>query len=658
MANMFDENGNYNKTEWKPGDRITAGKLNKIEESLEAINNNDIERHKEADERLDALEEQNEAVEERFDELEDLVADNKSEVDTAIYEVHSKMDRLEQEMNDGIDTVEAIAHTVDDKIADADASMKAQVAEVEADLEGLHAKDEELSEQLADIENNMVSVNIKEFGAVGDGVTDDTAAINGAIEFAYNNNIYNVIVPSGVYMINADLTETDRNTGGIRIKSNINLLMSDTTILKSIVSTAEYYNVISAVKCNNFTISGGTIQCDKNREDGNKGQGIGIYVQDCSNSSIKNILIKDALGDGIIVCNSYEAGGKSDKIILQNITIDGARRNGLSILVAQDIDIHNCTFTNNGTIDPKYAIDIEPDYDWNHDDTRNINIRNCIFENNTNGIMTAGDTAFLKYHIILENNYFNHPNTNCFILNNNYKNVKILNNTFINSGYPAITIFDPSNVIISNNSFKGSGTSSSAINLRTLPEGPIDNGNLIISSNIIEGYDVGMYIRLNGVNNIVNITNNQFRTSLTRHMLISTGEQYNSVSVNNNSFYSAKNHIYLANGVGYSSITNNVFLDCTGSYIYTEAVRNMKVKNNIFENNNTEVESKSQMIFLGFGSMYNIFEGNIFSDNNANYTINSSTASKSIVINNTSRYDVPMKLLASDVTINNNNISF
>ncbi len=129
MANMFDENGNYNKTEWKPGDRITAGKLNKIEESLEAINNNDIERHKEADERLDALEEQKEAVEERFDELEDLVADNKSEVDTAIYEVHSKMDRLEQEMNDGIDEVHNVAETVDGKIA--------EVNEVADEMEGL-----------------------------------------------------------------------------------------------------------------------------------------------------------------------------------------------------------------------------------------------------------------------------------------------------------------------------------------------------------------------------------------------------------------------------------------------------------------------------------------------------------------------------------------
>ena len=56
MANMFNEDGTYNKTEWKAGDKITAVKLNKIESSLEAINNNDIDRHVEADGRLDDLE--------------------------------------------------------------------------------------------------------------------------------------------------------------------------------------------------------------------------------------------------------------------------------------------------------------------------------------------------------------------------------------------------------------------------------------------------------------------------------------------------------------------------------------------------------------------------------------------------------------------------
>lgn len=62
MANTFNEDGTYNKTNWKTGDKITASKLNKIEESLEAINNNDISRHVEADTRLDALEEQAAAI--------------------------------------------------------------------------------------------------------------------------------------------------------------------------------------------------------------------------------------------------------------------------------------------------------------------------------------------------------------------------------------------------------------------------------------------------------------------------------------------------------------------------------------------------------------------------------------------------------------------
>lgn len=35
----FDEDGNYIKTDWQTGDKITASKLNKIEETLETINN-------------------------------------------------------------------------------------------------------------------------------------------------------------------------------------------------------------------------------------------------------------------------------------------------------------------------------------------------------------------------------------------------------------------------------------------------------------------------------------------------------------------------------------------------------------------------------------------------------------------------------------------
>lgn len=44
------------------------------------------------------------------------------------------------------------------------------------------------------------SVNIRFFGAKGDGVTDDTAAIQAAIDFAYNHNLQTIFCPSGDYL--------------------------------------------------------------------------------------------------------------------------------------------------------------------------------------------------------------------------------------------------------------------------------------------------------------------------------------------------------------------------------------------------------------------------------------------------------------------------
>ena len=102
MANMFNEDGTYNKTEWKAGDKITAVKLNKIESSLEAINNNDINRHVEADSRLDALEAKDVTYDEEFTNVKNLIEDVKDVVELGDYEINSKMTLLEGELNEGM----------------------------------------------------------------------------------------------------------------------------------------------------------------------------------------------------------------------------------------------------------------------------------------------------------------------------------------------------------------------------------------------------------------------------------------------------------------------------------------------------------------------------------------------------------------------------
>ena len=42
VGDTFNESGNYNKTKWKTGDRISQGKLNKIEDAIDKVNKNEV----------------------------------------------------------------------------------------------------------------------------------------------------------------------------------------------------------------------------------------------------------------------------------------------------------------------------------------------------------------------------------------------------------------------------------------------------------------------------------------------------------------------------------------------------------------------------------------------------------------------------------------
>lgn len=69
-----------------------------------------------------------------------------------------------------------------------------------------------LGDRFADV------VNVRDFGAVGDGVTDDTAAIQASIEYAKTNDKKEVYIPAGIY----DLTPVLRSDG-----TYVALLMND-----------------------------------------------------------------------------------------------------------------------------------------------------------------------------------------------------------------------------------------------------------------------------------------------------------------------------------------------------------------------------------------------------------------------------------------------
>lgn len=53
IGDTFDENGNYNKTKWETGDRISEGKLNKIEDAINKVNKNEMDNTTSLSKRID-----------------------------------------------------------------------------------------------------------------------------------------------------------------------------------------------------------------------------------------------------------------------------------------------------------------------------------------------------------------------------------------------------------------------------------------------------------------------------------------------------------------------------------------------------------------------------------------------------------------------------
>lgn len=72
VPDTFDANGNYNKTDWETGDRITEGKLNKIEDAVDKIKQNETALNKQMTSNFNVL--QNE-----LNELRNIIKNTRNE---------------------------------------------------------------------------------------------------------------------------------------------------------------------------------------------------------------------------------------------------------------------------------------------------------------------------------------------------------------------------------------------------------------------------------------------------------------------------------------------------------------------------------------------------------------------------------------------------
>ena len=86
----------------------------------------------------------------------------------------------------------------------------------------------------------MVNVKDVPYAAKGDGKTDDTAAIQKAIDAVAIKGGGIVDIPNGTYMING-LVSNGKH--GLQLRDNVTIRMSSQTVLQALPNSSKWYSI-------------------------------------------------------------------------------------------------------------------------------------------------------------------------------------------------------------------------------------------------------------------------------------------------------------------------------------------------------------------------------------------------------------------------------
>ncbi|WLT33050.1 right-handed parallel beta-helix repeat-containing protein [Geothrix sp. PMB-07] len=232
----------------------------------------------------------------------------------------------------------------------------------------------------------VVNVRDAPYGAMGDGATNDTDAIQKAVN-AVAGTGGTVQIPRGTYMIDAVATSPGY---GIRLGNNMTLRLEPGATLKAQTNASAGYIMLLASGVSHVNIvGGGTIQGDLATHAGTAGEG-GYCLQlsnGASNIVVADITAREGWGDGF-----YVSGASN--ILFCNVTADHNRRQGMSIVDGNHLTIKNSTFTRtvgyadtSGALVCGTGLDIEPNPGQTVSD---VLISGCTFSDNLGGGISSG----------------------------------------------------------------------------------------------------------------------------------------------------------------------------------------------------------------------------------------------------------------------------
>ncbi|MHC8372069.1 M10 family metallopeptidase C-terminal domain-containing protein [Pseudomonas sp. MDT1-85] len=220
--------------------------------------------------------------------------------------------------------------------------------------------------------------NVQNFGAKGDGITDDTAAIQSAIDAAAAGGGGQVYMPTGTYIVSGGEEPSD---GCLMLKSNVYLYgdgMGATTVKVADGSDTKITGVIRSAygeETHDFGVSNLTIDGNRDSTTGKIDGWFNGYIPGeagyDSNVTLDSVEIKDCSGYG------FDPHEQTVNMVIKNSVSHG---NGLDGFVADFLS--NSTFENNVAYDnDRHGFNIVTS---THDFTLTNNV---AYDNGGNGIV-------------------------------------------------------------------------------------------------------------------------------------------------------------------------------------------------------------------------------------------------------------------------------